>query len=56
MGVINGATHMNFAGVGFGARRVDLLVTQTIAEFLKSVRLGHCVLPKSTNEIALQSK
>jgi predicted dienelactone hydrolase len=56
MGVINGATHMNFAGIGFGARRVDSLVTQTIASFLDDARKGKCTLPASTAGITLQAK
>jgi len=34
MGVIDGATHMNFAGSGLGANRVEALVIQTIRAFL----------------------
>jgi predicted dienelactone hydrolase len=56
MGVIDGATHMNFAGIGFGARHVDSLVTQTIAAFLDGARKGKCTLPPSIAGMTLQAK
>jgi predicted dienelactone hydrolase len=56
MGVINGATHMNFAGVGFGSRHVDSLVTRTIAAFVDGARKGRCTLPPSIEGITLQAK
>jgi predicted dienelactone hydrolase len=56
MGVIKGATHMNFAGIGFGARRVNSLVTRTIAAFLNGARKGKCTLQASTAGITLQAK
>ena len=45
MGVIDGATHMNFAGTGFGIRKVEPLVTSTTLTFLTRVRAGHCTTP-----------
>jgi predicted dienelactone hydrolase len=56
MGVIDGATHMNFAGNGFGADRVEPMVTRTVATFLAGVRAGLCALPASTPGMTLQSK
>ncbi len=56
MGVIDGATHMNFAGNGFGADRVEPKITETIAEFLKGVRNHACVLPATTAGMTLQAK
>ena len=56
MGVIDGATHMNFAGNGFGADRVEPLATGTIDAFLKGVRAHACALPQSENGITLQAK
>ncbi|HVZ82380.1 MAG TPA: hypothetical protein VG893_01805 [Terracidiphilus sp.] len=57
MGVIRGATHMNFAGNGVGKEQVEPLVTQTIAEFLSGVSQGHaCVAPASTAEMTLSAK
>jgi predicted dienelactone hydrolase len=56
MGIIDGASHMNFAGIGFGAQRVDSLVARTIAGFLYGARRGKCALPKPTSEMTLQAK
>ena len=56
IGVIEGATHMNFAGNGMGASRVDGMVTATIARFLGGVRAGACKLPAPENGITLQAK
>jgi len=56
MGVIEGATHMNFAGNGMGAERVDGMVTDTIARFLGGVRGGACKLPPPQNGITLQEQ
>jgi predicted dienelactone hydrolase len=55
-GVIDGATHMNFAGVGMGSQKVDSLVTQTIAAFLRNVRRGPCTLPKAASGMKLKAK
>jgi len=56
MGVIDGATHMNFAGNGIGAERVEPMVTQTIATFLVGVRSGQCKLPAPRAGMNLQAK
>jgi dienelactone hydrolase len=56
MGVIDGATHMNFAGNGIGHEKVEPLVTATIASFLAGVRRQSCALPAATSEIKLQAK
>lgn len=56
MGVIDGATHMNFAGNGMGADRVEPLVTQTIASFLSGVRSRSCPLPHPLPNLTLQAK
>lgn len=56
MGVIDGATHMNFAGSGMGAGRVEPLVTQTIASFLQGVRGHACALPAPVAGMSLQAK
>ncbi len=56
MGVIDGATHMNFAGNGIGAERVDPMVTRTIVTFLRGVRGGNCALPPATAGMTLQGK
>lgn len=56
MGVINGATHMNFAGIGLGTGHVDSVVTQTIAAFLDGARKRKCTLPPSLAGMSLQAK
>ena len=56
MGVIDGATHMNFAGNGIGASRVQPMVTETIARFLAGVRAGACKLPPPPRGMTLQAK
>lgn len=56
MGVIDDATHMNFAGDGLGADKVEPLVTQTIAAFLEGVRKRACSLPPALSGIKLQAK
>lgn len=56
LGVIDGATHMNFAGIGIGKENVESRVTQTIAAFLKGVRSNNCALPPSASGMTLQAK
>ena len=56
MGVIDGATHMNFAGTGLGAPGVETKVTRTVAAFLEGVRKGSCVLPTGHPGMTLQAK
>lgn len=56
MGVIDGATHMNFAGNGFGVRKVEPLVTLTTLAFLKDVRAGHCIAPSPQPGLTLSIK
>lgn len=56
MGIINGATHMNFAGNGPGADRVEPMVTQTITRFLLGVRRGVCTPPPPGRGMSLQIK
>ena len=56
MGVIDGATHMNFAGNGLGADKVEPLVTQTIAAFLSGARKHACALPPTPAGMTLQAK
>ena len=45
IGVIDDATHMNFAGNGPGADHVEPTVTGTIAAFLKGAPKGTCTPP-----------
>lgn len=56
MGVIDNASHMNFAGSGPGANNVEPIVTQTIATFLKGVQAHSCALPSPIPEMTLQAK
>lgn len=58
MGVIEDATHMNFAGNGIGKEAVEPLVTQTISEFLAgATQPGQsCTAPKSTSRMSMQAK
>jgi len=56
MGVIDGATHMNFAGNGPGYEPVAVTATQTITAFLEGVSKKFCSLPPSTGQIKLQGK
>ncbi|HWT66115.1 MAG TPA: hypothetical protein VN151_08365 [Terracidiphilus sp.] len=58
MGVIDGATHMNFAGNGIGHESVERQVTQTTTEFLSRVtQPGHsCVAPAGIAGMSLQAK
>lgn len=56
MGVIDNATHMNFAGNGFGHERVEPMVTSTIAQFLPGVQNAACALPSAMNGLHLSQK
>jgi hypothetical protein len=47
---------MNFAGIGFGARRVEALVTETISAFLRGARQGECTLPPEKAGMTLVAK
>ncbi len=56
MGVIDGATHMNFAGNGLGYESVEAMVSKTVGEFLEGVRAGSCALPAAASGMNLQAK
>jgi len=55
LGVIDGATHMNLAGIG-RSRSVEVLTTQTITAFLDGVHRGDCRLEKPIEGIEIQTK
>jgi predicted dienelactone hydrolase len=55
LGVIDGATHMNFAGVGM-AGATKHLTLDSIAAFLERARSGQCAAPALGKGISLQSK
>jgi dienelactone hydrolase len=55
LGVLEGATHLNFAGVGM-SRSVEDLTAQTIGAFLEGVHRGDCRLEKPINGIGIETK
>lgn len=55
LGVIDGASHMNFAGVGFAGSTEKLVLLETKA-FLNSLRTGNCGTPVSADGITMQSQ
>jgi dienelactone hydrolase len=55
LGVIDGATHMNFAGVGFAGKTKELTV-KSVTAFLSAARDGNCTLPAERSGITLKSK
>jgi predicted dienelactone hydrolase len=55
LGVIAGATHMNFAGVGF-AGKTEKLTLENIYAFLDGARSGNCALPPTESGITMKSK
>jgi len=56
MGVIDGAMHGNFAGDGFGAKKVEEDVTRTIAAWLDGVRKQACVMPPPSQGLSMHAK
>lgn len=55
LGVIDGATHMNFAGNGL-AQRTEALATQTIGAFLEARRRSACTPPSRTRGIEIMAR
>ena len=55
LGVIDGATHLNFAGVGFAGSTEKLVLLETKA-FLDGVRGGKCGAPVAAEGITVKSK
>ena len=55
LGVIDGATHMNFAGRGM-SRRTEALTKQVIGLFLDGIHRGDCVVPPHIQGVAIQVK
>lgn len=56
MGVIDSATHMNFAGTGLGASSVETEVDQIAGSFLTGVRARSCTLPPTARRVILRAK
>jgi predicted dienelactone hydrolase len=55
LGVIDGGTHMNFAGVGFSGTTEKLTLLETKA-FLNDLRGGKCGLPVTADGITMNRK
>ncbi|HST12370.1 MAG TPA: hypothetical protein VLL05_18490, partial [Terriglobales bacterium] len=55
LGVVDGATHMNFAGAGFAGKTKELTL-ESITAFLDGVRAGKCALPAELSGMKLKSK
>ena len=55
LGVIQGATHLNFAGVGF-ARKTEKLTVRFVSLFLDNLRKGGCGTPPAESGITVESK
>ena len=55
LGVIDGATHMNFAGIGFAGSTEKLTLLETKA-FLDGLRGGKCGAPVQAEGIRVESK
>ncbi|NBS96163.1 MAG: alpha/beta hydrolase, partial [Betaproteobacteria bacterium] len=55
LGVIEGATHMNFAGIG-RSRSVEAVTAQTIGAFLDGVHRGDCRLEKPIDGVQIDTK
>jgi dienelactone hydrolase len=55
-GVLDGATHMNFAGTGLGHEGAGPLITGTIRSFLAGARAHACALPAPITGSTLKSK
>jgi enterochelin esterase-like enzyme len=54
LGVIDGATHMNFAGLG-ASRKTEALTVQAIDAFLDGLRRGDCRAPRLPQGIELSA-
>ena len=55
LGVIDGATHVNFAGLGF-AGKTKRLTLDTVVAFLNDARVGACAAPPVEPGMQLKSK
>lgn len=55
LGVIDGATHLNFAGIGFAGKTEKLTLT-SITAFLEGASNGKCTLPPVESGITLKAK
>jgi hypothetical protein len=55
LGVVDGATHLNFAGIGFSGK-TEKLTVMSVAALLDGVRKGRCTLPPGQAGITLNGK
>jgi predicted dienelactone hydrolase len=55
LGIIDGASHMNFAGSGF-SWHVEKTVLRLIDAFLAGARAGQCVPPSTEKDVTLRTK
>jgi len=55
LGVVDGATHMNFAGGGF-AKETETDVLALTASFLDALHAGHCVHPPTLSGVRITTK
>ena len=55
LGVINGASHLNFAGSGM-SRKTEALVSMTVSNFLNSLLRGDCRSPAQLQGMNLTTK
>jgi predicted dienelactone hydrolase len=55
LGVVDGATHMNFAGIGFAGKTKELTL-ESITAFLNGARTGNCGLPEQRDGMSLKGK
>jgi len=56
LAVLDGATHLNFAGNGPGSLHVEESVVATVGRFLQGVRQGACTMPAPEAGMQLQIK
>ena len=55
LGVIDGATHMNFAGVGFADKTKELTL-ESVTAFLEGAGAGKCMLPSEHPGMTLKEQ
>ena len=56
LGVVDGATHMHFAGHGAGSANTEALTLKTVGEFLAVAGRGDCKAPQVARGIELRVK
>jgi dienelactone hydrolase len=56
LGVIEDATHMNFAGRGLGHRKTERLTLETVDAFLADARSGRCDSPPQPTGMTLAAR